>query len=77
MGLNVAVVPQACCGLPIRSMLFLFLLVYFSNSLYTFFMEYISFEDFKKVDIRIGKIISAQKVEDSNKLLKLEVDFTS
>ncbi len=40
-------------------------------------METINFEDFKKIDIRIGKIISAEKVEDSNKLLKLQVDFGS
>lgn len=38
-------------------------------------METISFEDFKKVEIRIGKIFSAEKVEGSDKLLKLEVDF--
>jgi tRNA-binding EMAP/Myf-like protein len=38
-------------------------------------MEVISFEDFKKVEIRIGKILSAEKVESSDKLLKLEVDF--
>lgn len=38
-------------------------------------METINFEDFKKLDIRIGKIISAEKVEGSDKLLKLEVDF--
>ena len=35
----------------------------------------INFEDFEKVDLRIGKIISAEKVEGSDKLLKLEVDF--
>ena len=40
-------------------------------------MDIISFEDFKKLDIRIGKIISAEKVEGSDKLLKLEVDFGS
>lgn len=38
-------------------------------------METISFEDFKKLEIKIGKIISAEKVEGSDKLLKLEVDF--
>ncbi len=38
-------------------------------------MNSINFDDFKKVDIRIGKIVSAEKVVDSNKLLKLEVDF--
>lgn len=35
----------------------------------------ITIDDFKKVEIRIGKILSAQKIEDSNKLLKLQVDF--
>ncbi len=40
-------------------------------------MNHISFEDFKKVDIRIGKIVTAEKVADSNKLLRLEVDFTT
>jgi methionine--tRNA ligase beta chain len=40
-----------------------------------FDMENISFEDFKKIDIRIGKIISAEKIEKSEKLLKLQVDF--
>ena len=38
-------------------------------------MEEISFDDFKKLDIRMGKIISAERVEDSDKLLKLVVDF--
>lgn len=38
-------------------------------------MNVITFDDFKKVDIRIGKIISAEKVDGSDKLLKLEVDF--
>ena len=38
-------------------------------------MEQISFDEFKKLDIRIGKILSAEKVEGSDKLLKLEVDF--
>lgn len=37
----------------------------------------INHEDFKKLDIRIGKIISAEKVEGADKLLKLEVDFKS
>jgi len=38
-------------------------------------METISFEDFVKLDIRVGKIISAERVEGSDKLIKLEVDF--
>jgi methionine--tRNA ligase beta chain len=35
----------------------------------------IAFEDFKKVEIRIGKIMTCEKVEKADKLLKLEVDF--
>ncbi len=35
----------------------------------------INFEDFKKLDIRIGTIVEAQTMEGSNKLLKLVVDF--
>lgn len=35
----------------------------------------ISFEDFKKVEIKVGKILSAEKIDGSEKLLKLMVDF--
>ena len=35
----------------------------------------ISFEDFKKVDIRVGKVISAERVPDSDKLIKLVFDM--
>ena len=38
-------------------------------------METIHFEDFKKLDIRIGKITAAERIEGSDKLLKLQVDF--
>lgn len=38
-------------------------------------MPNINFDDFKKLDIRIGKILEAERVENSNKLLKLKVDF--
>ena len=34
----------------------------------------ISYDDFMKMDIRIGKILTAEKVEKSNKLLKMLVD---
>ena len=34
-----------------------------------------SLEDFKKLEIRIGKILTAERIEGSDKLLKLEVDF--
>lgn len=35
----------------------------------------ISYEDFKKVEIKIGKVISAEKIADADKLLLLKVDF--
>jgi len=34
----------------------------------------ISFDDFKKIELKIVKIISAERVENSDKLLKLAVD---
>lgn len=37
----------------------------------------ISFDDFKKIDLRIGQIKSAEIVTGSEKLLKLNVDFGS
>ena len=36
--------------------------------------ETITFEDFSKLDIRVGKIIEAEKVAKTKKLLKLKVD---
>jgi len=38
-------------------------------------MEIITFDDFKKLDLRVAKILSAEKVEGSDKLLKLEIDL--
>lgn len=35
----------------------------------------ISYEDFAKLDLRIGKIVDASDKEGSEKLLKLTVDF--
>ena len=35
----------------------------------------ITYEDFKKLDIRIGKVISAKKVDGADKLIILEVDL--
>ncbi len=37
----------------------------------------ITFNDFKKVDLRVAKILKAEKVENAEKLLKLEVDLGS
>lgn len=38
-------------------------------------MSYVTIEDFKKIDIAVGKILSAEKIPDTDKLLKLEVDL--
>lgn len=35
----------------------------------------ISFEEFKKLDLRVGKILRAEKIEGADKLLRLEVDL--
>lgn len=35
----------------------------------------ITYDDFKKVEIKIGKILSVERLEKSEKLLKLSVDF--
>jgi len=35
----------------------------------------ITFDDFAKLEIRIGTVVSAEKVENADKLLKLEVDL--
>ncbi|MDQ3245072.1 MAG: hypothetical protein M3P22_01885 [bacterium] len=35
----------------------------------------ISIDDFKKVELKVGKILSAEKVPETDKLLKLSVDM--
>ncbi len=35
----------------------------------------ISFEEFKKLEIRVGRVLSSEKVEGTDKLIKLEVDL--
>ncbi|MER3498985.1 MAG: methionine--tRNA ligase [Chitinophagaceae bacterium] len=37
----------------------------------------IQYEDFAKLDLRVGRIVSAEKVEKADKLLKLQVDLGS
>lgn len=37
--------------------------------------DLITFEDFEKLDIRVGKITTVSEVEKSDKLMKLMVDF--
>lgn len=38
-------------------------------------MEHITIDDFKKVQAQIGKVIHAEAVEGSEKLIKLSLDF--
>lgn len=35
----------------------------------------ISFDDFKQADIRVGTVCTAERVPETDKLLRLEVDF--
>jgi methionyl-tRNA synthetase len=37
--------------------------------------EFITIEDFKKVVAKIGKVLSAEAVADSDKLIRFELDF--
>ncbi len=38
-------------------------------------MEYINFDEFKRMDLRVGEVLEAEKVEGTEKLIKLEVDI--
>lgn len=40
-------------------------------------MSEVSFADFQKLDLRVGKIIEAEEIADSRSLMKLQVDFGS
>jgi methionine--tRNA ligase beta chain len=35
----------------------------------------VTLEDFKKIEVRAGKILSAEKIPETDRLLKLSVDF--
>ena len=38
-------------------------------------MEYVSYEEFKKMDIRVGTIKEVEEVPETDKLLKCMIDF--
>ncbi len=38
-------------------------------------MDEINYDDFSKIDFRVGEIKSAEEVEGSDKLIKMKVDF--
>ncbi len=35
----------------------------------------VTFDDFKKIEIRVGKVLICEKIENADRLLKLQVDF--
>ena len=35
----------------------------------------ITYDDFKKLDIRIGTILSSEKIEGTEKLIRLQIDL--
>ncbi len=37
--------------------------------------KYVTIDEFKKLDIRVAKVLEAEKIEGSNKLLKLKIDI--
>lgn len=38
-------------------------------------MENITIDDFKKVELKVAKVLSAEPIEESEKLLKLQIDL--
>jgi len=38
-------------------------------------MEYVNYDEFKKMDIRVGTIKEVEPVPDTDKLLKFQIDF--
>jgi methionine--tRNA ligase beta chain len=37
--------------------------------------ELIKYDDFSKIDMRVGTVLSAEEIEGSEKLIRMEVDF--
>lgn len=40
-------------------------------------MEYITYEDFAKLDLRVGKVVSVEKIKGMTKVMKAVVDLGS
>jgi len=38
-------------------------------------MEYVNYEEFKKMDIRVGRIVEVEPVPETDKLLRCQIDF--
>jgi methionyl-tRNA synthetase len=46
-----------------------------SNPAAATIMSELSFDEFSKIELKVGKVMSAEPIEGSSKLLKLKVDF--
>jgi len=40
-------------------------------------MDYLTYEEFKKMDLRVAKVLAAERVPGTSKLLKLQIDLGS
>lgn len=38
-------------------------------------MEYVSYEEFKKMDMRVGTIVEVEPIPETDKLLRCQIDF--
>ena len=38
-------------------------------------MEKVTYEEFKKMDIRVGRVVAVEAIEGADKLLKFQIDF--
>ncbi|MBZ1349015.1 MAG: methionine--tRNA ligase subunit beta [Candidatus Liptonbacteria bacterium] len=38
-------------------------------------MDIVTYEDFKKIDLRVVKILDAERIKSSDKLIKIQVDL--
>ncbi|MEI6660248.1 MAG: methionine--tRNA ligase [bacterium] len=38
-------------------------------------MDKVTYEEFKKMDIRVGRVVSVESIEGADKLLKFQIDF--
>jgi len=40
-------------------------------------MEYITYDDFKKLDLRVGKVVKAERIKGMTKVMKALVDLSN
>jgi methionyl-tRNA synthetase len=49
--------------------------IYFESAIITSMKPIIQFDDFAKIDLRVGTVVNCEEKEGSEKLLRLTVDF--